>query len=58
MKEVKERLEKMSDDDLRCLLRAINFTLSGDTIGEDDAFQFMAEIEAAAIRISKVRRIV
>lgn len=52
---VEERISKMHADDLERLLSTLNFALSGSTIGETEAFEFLAEIEALAIKARKSR---
>lgn len=53
--DVEERISKMHADDLERLLSALNFALSGATIGETEAFEFLAELEAVAIKEKKSR---
>ena len=52
---IKERITAMHNDDLKRLVDALNFMLSGATIGEAEAFEMMAEIEAIAIAEYRAR---
>ena len=54
--DIEKRISELSDAELARLLSALNFTLSGSTIGEAEAFRLLAEIEAKAIKESKERR--
>ena len=47
---IEERMQAMSGDELERLLRCLNFTLSGSDCGVSQAFKFLAEIEAFAIK--------
>ena len=47
---IEERMQAMSGDELERLLRCLNFTLSGSDSGVSQAFKFLAEIEAFAIK--------
>ena len=52
---IEERIQAMSGDDLKRLLKCLNFTLSGSECGESQAFKFLAEIEAIAIKEKDTR---
>ena len=54
--DVEKRIKALSDAELERLLRTLNFSLSGSTIGEAEAFTLMAEIEAIAIKEKNTRR--
>ena len=47
---IEERIKAMSGDELKRLLRCLNFALSGAEVGEAGAFKLLAEIEALAIK--------
>ena len=52
---IEERIQGMSGDELERLLKCLNFTLSGSECGESQAFKFLAEIEAIAIKEKDTR---
>ena len=47
---IEERINAMHDDDLQRLMDTLNFALAGATIGEAEAFDLLAEIEALVIK--------
>ena len=48
--DITKRISELSRDDLQRLLKALNFSLSGDTVGEAGTFKLLAEIESIAIK--------
>ena len=50
-----ERITAMHNEELNRLVDALNFMLSGCTIGEEAAFEMMAEIESIAIAEYRAR---
>ncbi len=52
---IEERIKAMSNEELGRLLKCLNFTLSGSECGESEAFKFLAEIEAIAIKENDTR---
>lgn len=53
--DITKRISDLSRDDLERLLKALNFSLSGDTVGEAGTFALLAEIESIAIKERKSR---
>lgn len=52
--DITKRIHDLNTNDLERLLSALNFALSGSSIGEAGAFDLLAEIEAIAIKASEV----
>lgn len=55
MDTIKARITAMHDEELKRLVDALDFMLSGSTIGEAEAFDLMAEIESVAITEYRAR---
>lgn len=53
--DIEQRIKALEGSDLQKLLSALNFALSGSTIGEAGAFELLAEIESLAIQVQRAR---
>ena len=53
--DVEKRIKAMHDEELKRLVDSLNFMLSGATIGEAEAFEMMAELEAVAVAEYRAR---
>ena len=52
---IEKRIKAMHDEELKRLVDSLNFMLSGATIGEAEAFEMMAELEAVALAEYRAR---
>ena len=55
--DIVKRISELPDAELERLLSALNFTLSGSTIGEAEAFELMAKIEHLANKERTQRKV-
>lgn len=53
--DIEQRIKAMHDEELKRLVDSLNFMLSGATIGEAEAFEMMAELEAVAVAEYRAR---